>query len=74
MAAGATPVCTGQGGQPDIVDHEKNGYIANEPKAATIASYIDRALRSPFSRAEQHHTVANKFSADRIAAAYRALF
>lgn len=74
MAAGATPVCTGQGGQPDIVDHEKNGYIANEPKAATIASYIDRALASPFSRAEQHHTVANKFSADRIAAAYRALF
>jgi glycosyltransferase involved in cell wall biosynthesis len=73
MAAGATAVCTGQGGQPDIVDHERTGYIADVPRADVLAPYIDRALAAPFDRAAQHRAIANRFSADRIATAYLAL-
>lgn len=73
MAAGATAVCTGQGGQPDIVDHERTGYIALQPQAHALAAYIDRAIAAPFDRAAQHHAIAARFAADRIAAAYIAL-
>jgi glycosyltransferase involved in cell wall biosynthesis len=70
MAAGATAVCTSQGGQPDIVDHEKTGYLAAQQRADILAGYIDRALSAPFDRAAQHQAIASRFSADRIAAAY----
>ncbi len=73
MAAGATAVCTSQGGQPDIVDHEKTGYLADVARADVVAGYIDRALSAPFDRTAQHHAIASRFAADRIAAAYLGL-
>jgi glycosyltransferase involved in cell wall biosynthesis len=73
MAAGATPVCSGEGGQPDIIDHGMTGYIADSANAALIAQYIDKALTNPFDRTAQHRSVAARFCADRIAAAYLSL-
>jgi glycosyltransferase involved in cell wall biosynthesis len=73
MAAGATAVCTGHGGQPDIVDHEVSGYIADNDDAATLAAYVDRALAAPFDRQAQHRIVAQRFGADQIAQRYIAL-
>jgi glycosyltransferase involved in cell wall biosynthesis len=73
MAGGATPVCTAQGGQPDIVDHGINGYIAEQSTPECLAHYIDAALTNPFNRQNQHRTVAEKFGADKVAQKYRAL-
>ena len=70
MAAGATPVTFGVGGQPDIVTHGENGYIADYGSAQSVAHCLRLALESPFPRAEQHAFVASHFSekvvADRL--------
>lgn len=67
MAAGATPVTFGVGGQPDIVTHGENGYIADYGSAQSVAHCLRLALESPFPRAEQHASVASRFSAKVIA-------
>ncbi len=83
MAAGATPVTTGNGGQRDIIDDGIDGYIVPEndhkpnspdPQAATMAMLIDRALAMPFDRTTQHHAVERRFAAKNIAKRYVALF
>lgn len=67
MAAGATPVTFGVGGQPDIVTHGENGYIADHSSAQSVAHCLRLALESPFPRAEQHAFVASHFSEKVIA-------
>lgn len=67
MAAGATPVTFGVGGQPDIVTHGENGYIADYGSAQSVAHCLRLALESPFPRAEQHASVASRFSEKVIA-------
>lgn len=67
MAAGATPVTFGMGGQPDIVTHGENGYIADYGSAQSVAHCLRLALESPFPRAEQHASVASRFSEKVIA-------
>lgn len=67
MAAGATPVTFGVGGQPDIVTHGENGYIADYGSAQSVAHCLRLALESPFPRAEQHAFVASHFSEKVIA-------
>jgi len=74
MAAGATPVTFGRGGQPDIVTHGVNGYIAEYGSPESVASCIARALRSPFPREAQHSSVADRFSDSVIARRYLSLF
>lgn len=67
MAAGASPVTFGVGGQPDIVTHGENGYIADYGSAQSVAHCLRLALESPFPRAEQHASVASRFSEKVIA-------
>ena len=73
MAAGATPVATSNGGQPDIVDNGTTGYLADSADAQTVADLISRALDAPFDRTAQHAAVARRFAARNIAAAYARL-
>ncbi len=67
MAAGATPVTTGHGGQADIIDHDRDGYICAEDDPAIIASYLYKAISKPFPRKAQHAAAARRFSAGEIA-------
>ncbi len=66
MAAGATPVTTGIGGQADIIDHGIDGYIAPDFSPATLADLLGRALSAPFPREAQHLATARRFSAPTI--------
>jgi len=74
MAAGATPVTFGRGGQSDIVTHGINGYIADYGSAESVADCLARALSRPvFSREAQHASVASRFSAVSVASRFRSL-
>ena len=66
MAAGATPVTTGHGGQADIIEHGKDGYICTDDDPDTLAGMLDTALSSPFSR-EAEHAAMRRFSAPAVA-------
>jgi len=66
MAAGCTPVTTGNGGQRDIVTDGKTGYITGQDPA-DIARALVQALTAPFDRASQHRTIASRFGAESIA-------
>lgn len=73
MAAGATPVATGVGGQADIIDDGTDGYIAPDFSPDTIATLLHRALSSPFPREAQHRAAARRFSAPEIARGFMEL-
>lgn len=70
MAAGATPVTFGKGGQTDIVTDGENGYIASYGSADSVADCLARALTAPFPRNAQHDSVARRFSADAVASRF----
>lgn len=70
MAAGCTAVATDSGGQRDIIEHGVNGYLAPAGNAQAIANMLLRALDSPFDPEAQHISIANKFSAQRVAQKY----
>lgn len=69
MAAGCTPVTTGNGGQSDIVDNGVTGYIASDD-AEQLALFLKRALQAPFNRQDQHRAVAQRFADDAVARKY----
>ncbi len=75
MAAGAIPVTFNNGGQGDIVTHGVNGYIANYNSAVSVAECLAKALTPtpPFSRLNQHNSVAQRFSAQAIASRFLSL-
>lgn len=57
MAAGATPVATAQGGQPDIITHTQTGYLAYPTTASpttqsTQSSSFHPAIQSQSSQSE----------------------
>ena len=64
----------GMGGQPDIVDHMKTGYIAEYKDAASVAAGIDWAINANVSRQFLHDEVERKFAAPMIAQSYINLF
>lgn len=70
MASGAMAVCTGNGGQADIVDHGITGFIAPEPSPTLLAGYIDQALANPTDRQAQHRAMAAKFDSAVVAQKY----
>lgn len=74
QAAGALPVSFGAGGQCDIIEHKKNGYIAEYRDTQDLANGIMWALRQPTTRAALHGFVEEKFSSDIIASKYIELF
>lgn len=74
QAAGCTPVSFGNGGQEDIIDHKKTGYIARHKDAADVAKGIIWALEKPIDRDLLHLEVERKFDSDSVAKAYLSLF
>ena len=73
-ASGCLPVTFGMGGQADIVDHMKTGYIAEYKDAASVAAGIDWAINANVSRQFLHDEVERKFAAPMIAQSYINLF
>lgn len=74
MAAGCFPVSTGIGGQSDIVDHQRTGYLSTSRKASDMAKGIALALESGISRDALHAEVKSRFSAESVARKYIELF
>lgn len=67
MAAGATPVATANGGQPDIIEHGTDGWLAADGTPGQIARFLARSLDAPFDRHTQHTRTAHRFADDNIA-------
>ena len=74
QASVCLPVTFGKGGQADIVDHLKSGYIADYKSASSVADGIEWAIANPADRAWLHHEVVRKFSADVVARQFIQLF
>ena len=78
MAAGATPVTTGIGGQADIVDSGTDGYILPpdtpaEAKAAQLALLLEKAITAPFPREAQRAAVERRFSSSAVTTRFLSL-
>lgn len=74
QAGGALPVTFGRGGQDDIIEHLKTGYIAKYLDSQDIAKGIMWALKANISRDALHESVREKFSSQAIAQKYIDLF
>jgi glycosyltransferase involved in cell wall biosynthesis len=74
QASGCLPVTFGMGGQADIVDHMKTGYIAEYKDPASVAAGIEWAINANVSRQFLHDEVERKFAAPMIAQSYINLF
>lgn len=74
QASGCLPVTFGMGGQADIVDHLKTGYIAEYKDPASVAAGIEWATNADISREFLHGEVERKFAASKIAKQYIELF
>lgn len=74
QAGGAVPVTFGRGGQEDIIEHLKTGYIARYKDSRDIAKGIMWALNANIPRESLHESVREKFSATAIAQKYIDLF
>ncbi len=70
MASGCIPVSFGNGGQSDIVDHKKNGYIAQNLSVKDMAHGIEWSVASAIDRKYLHDEVVRKFSASVVARKY----
>ena len=74
QASGCLPVTFGKGGQADIVEHLKTGYIAEYKDPASVAAGIEWAIDANISREFLHSEVERKFAASKIAQSYINLF
>lgn len=74
QAAGAYPVCFGRGGQSDIVNPPRTGYIARWLDAADIATGLARAIDTPPQREALRASVCERFAAPAVAGRYISLF
>lgn len=74
QASGCLPVAFDNGGQRDIIDHKKNGYLAKPGASDDIAEGILWALRSKADRQELHDGVMRRFDSDLVAKKYISLF
>lgn len=70
LAAGCIPVTFGNGGQEDIVDHLRTGYIAEYKSPSDIANGIEWAISSGISRESLHDEVNRKFSESSVVNRY----
>lgn len=74
LSTGALPVTFDHGGQADIVDHLRNGYIARYKDPVSVAQGIMWALDTPTDRNALHAEVEAKFSSKAVADKYIQLF
>lgn len=72
-ALGAIPVSFGEGGQRDIIEDGKTGYIAKYKDSADLADCIVKALESHIKPKTLHSSVLINFSEENIAKAYISL-
>ena len=70
QASGCVPVTFGNGGQADIVDHRRTGYIARYIDIVDLADGIEWATECGIDRQALHHEVRTKFSAEAVAQSY----
>lgn len=70
QAAGCVPVTFGNGGQTDIVDHLRTGYVAQYKSCEDMANGIEWAVSASIDRAMLHNEVVNRFSPQVIARRY----
>lgn len=71
QACGAIPVSFAEGGQADIIDDGKTGFIANYKDSESLADCIAKALSNLSITTETlHASVARRFSADTVAREY----
>ena len=70
QASGCVPVTFGKGGQADIVDHRRTGYIARYIDIVDLADGIEWATECGIDRQALHHEVRTKFSAEAVAQSY----
>lgn len=62
MAAGCVPVTFGNGGQGDIVEHLRTGYIAEYKSHEDFARGIEWAVNAGISRETLHNEMKTSFS------------
>ena len=62
MAAGCVPVTFGNGGQGDIVEHLRTGYIADYKSHEDFARGIEWAINADISRETLHNEMKTRFS------------
>lgn len=74
QASGCMPVTFGKGGQADIVEHLKTGYISEYKDPASIAEGIEWAIDANISREFLHSEVERNFASSMIAHQYIELF
>lgn len=74
QAAGCMPVTFGNGGQVDIVDHKRNGYIAAYKDVADFAAGIEWAIEQGVERKFLHDEMLCRFSPQIVAGKYIKLF
>lgn len=70
QALGAVPVSFGEGGQPDIIEDGKTGFIAKYKDRTDLADCIVKALSSHIEPKTLHNSVLIKYSEENIAKAY----
>lgn len=70
MASGTPVIATRRGSMPELIDHGVNGFLVDTAQEAVAA--LDRI--DEIDRLAARQTVANKFSVDRMADAYIALY
>ncbi len=70
MACGCIPVSFGKGGQSDIIDHLRTGYLASEVEPEAIAEGIVWAVGTHIDRKMLHDEIASRFSAETVAKQY----
>lgn len=70
QAAGCVPVTFGNGGQTDIVDHLRTGYIVEYKSCEDMARGIEWAVASSIDRAMLHNEVVSRFSPAVVARRY----
>lgn len=74
MASGCMPVAFNQGGQTDIIDHLKTGYLANYPDIDDLAEGIKWAINNNCTPTTLRIEIEKKFNSDTIAKRYVKLF
>ena len=70
MAAGCVPVTFGNGGQGDIVEHLRTGYIARYKSHEDFACGIEWAINAGISRESLHNEMKTRFSPTSIVEKY----
>lgn len=70
MASGTPVIATRRGSMPELIDHGITGFLVDTP--AEVIAAIDRA--GELDRAAIRRTISERFSIDRMADAYIALY